>query len=537
MSNINDFGMPFTSIAGDRQYGSADWREYYRMFAGSGVIGDIENELLVAPQGTPNKTVKINTGAILIQGVIRIVDEVINLSFADNTSGSTRVDRVVARLNLTNDVRKLDFAVVQGSPGGGAPDLTQTSSIYELSLAKVTLANGYSTITASEITDERLDETLCGYFRYRAKPAWYPGGYAPSDAWMYIMFKNLLSAAEIADIEGNSTLMGIINGSSLVNSVDLRLKQLEYNTYFITIEAYYDGHFNSYYADNLKGLMFDGFTTDEYIDTVNTDAFYNTSNRIVQNGYPSTDDVGPSSISITEIVGDGSVSNIANMYDYNEATYATWSASADDSGYNTWTIAFGAPFALNGVKFLASGDDDGYTDITSASYSVDGVTWETLSVPITGISNPSVATWSTLAFNKTVYAKYIKLRMYQNAPSSSSSWWYFHEVKGISPDLSAGTEYLSDIFPTEQVLTKARLYITVREFGSATAVPSVTCDGTNYESLTLVDSYTDPMEPNHTEKVYDVTFANSGNSLGLKVSFAPYGDQFAEVKRWGLIFE
>jgi hypothetical protein len=153
--NINDFGMPHTSIGGDREYGSAEWREYFNTLVKNGVVPGRDNELEVKPQGTPNKTVYIDLGAIFINGAIRIVDNVINLSFTDNTSGSTRIDRVVARLNLQESTRKLEFAVKEGDPGGGAPALTQTADIYEVSLAQVELANGYSTITSSEITDER----------------------------------------------------------------------------------------------------------------------------------------------------------------------------------------------------------------------------------------------------------------------------------------------------------------------------------------------------------------------------------------------
>jgi len=160
--NINDFGMPHTSIGGDREYGSAEWREYFNTLYENGVVPGRDNELEVKPQGAPNKTVYIDLGAIFINGAIRIVDSVINLSFTDNTSGSTRIDRVVARLNLQEATRKIEFAVLEGTAGGGAPSLTQTADIYELSLAQVELANGYSTITTSEITDDRYNESVFG---------------------------------------------------------------------------------------------------------------------------------------------------------------------------------------------------------------------------------------------------------------------------------------------------------------------------------------------------------------------------------------
>ncbi|QRN84832.1 hypothetical protein JR334_07540 [Clostridia bacterium] len=217
MSNINDFGMPFTSQAGDRAYSSLDWRSYFSSLLEDGIIGGIGNELKVKPQSAPNKTVYVDTGAIFMSGAMRLLVDVTNLSVADNTSGEPRIDRIVARLNLTN--RKIEFAVRQGSASESPnpPELIQNGITWELSLAQVYLANGFSTITIGVIADERGSEDLCGYFRYRAKPAWYPeGGTPPYDAWMYSHFKELLSVEEVADIEANATLMNMVLSSNKV---------------------------------------------------------------------------------------------------------------------------------------------------------------------------------------------------------------------------------------------------------------------------------------------------------------------------------
>ncbi len=45
--------------------------------------------------------------------------------------------------------------------------LTRTATVHEMSLAQVTLANGYSTIGAGQITDERI------FADYRLRPDWY----------------------------------------------------------------------------------------------------------------------------------------------------------------------------------------------------------------------------------------------------------------------------------------------------------------------------------------------------------------------------
>ena len=219
MGNINLFGFPFTSVNSDRQYSSAEWREYFEALVVGGIVGEITNELKVNPQAIPNKTVFVDTGSILIKGAMRSMTSVTDLTCADNASGNPRIDRIVVRLNYTD--RKIEFAVKQGTPAASpsAPALTRDATAWEFSLAQIALANGYTTITAGVITDERADEALCGYFKYRAKPAWYPGGEVPIDAWMYIAFKNELTAQEILDIEANPTLMAIINNSSVASSV------------------------------------------------------------------------------------------------------------------------------------------------------------------------------------------------------------------------------------------------------------------------------------------------------------------------------
>jgi hypothetical protein len=220
MANINDFGMPFTSQAGDRAYSALDWRSYFNSLLEDGVIGDIGNELKVNPQSTPNKTIYVDTGAVFISGAMRVMADVTNLTVADNTSGQPRIDRVVAKFNLTN--RKIEFAVRQGSSSDSPspPDLIQNSSTWELSLAQIYLANGFSTITTGVITDERDSVEVCGFFRYRAKPAWYPEvGIPTHDAWMYSTFKEQLTASEISDIEGNSSLMSIILSANKVKNI------------------------------------------------------------------------------------------------------------------------------------------------------------------------------------------------------------------------------------------------------------------------------------------------------------------------------
>ncbi|HEX5541975.1 MAG TPA: hypothetical protein VFX60_10525 [Micromonospora sp.] len=78
----------------------------------------------------------------------------VTLPIGANSSGQTRVDRVVLRLDRSTwQVRAVPK---QGTPGGGAPALTQQTGdtgVYEIPLARATVPNGANAVT---ITREEL---------------------------------------------------------------------------------------------------------------------------------------------------------------------------------------------------------------------------------------------------------------------------------------------------------------------------------------------------------------------------------------------
>lgn len=76
----------------------------------------------------------------------------VTVAIAANSSGSTRIDRVVLR--LTRSDWSVRVAVIAGTPGAGAPAWTQntgTTGVFEISLALVTVANGASTLNAADV--------------------------------------------------------------------------------------------------------------------------------------------------------------------------------------------------------------------------------------------------------------------------------------------------------------------------------------------------------------------------------------------------
>lgn len=84
------------------------------------------------------------------------------LTLAAASTELARIDRIVLRFDAA--ARKSSLVVLQGTAASAPvpPTLTRTALIYDLCLAQVARPAGSSSITASDLTDTRLDEELCG---------------------------------------------------------------------------------------------------------------------------------------------------------------------------------------------------------------------------------------------------------------------------------------------------------------------------------------------------------------------------------------
>ena len=86
----------------------------------------------------------------------------INIDAADGALD--RIDRIIVEWRTTNYVDLPEIKVLKGTISSvpTAPALTNNSTVRQLSLAMVHVAAGTTAITASMITDERLDPAVCG---------------------------------------------------------------------------------------------------------------------------------------------------------------------------------------------------------------------------------------------------------------------------------------------------------------------------------------------------------------------------------------
>ena len=75
-----------------------------------------------------------------------------------------RIDRVVVSWETTNYVALPEIIVLKGTPAGtpAYPNLTNNNILRQISLAAIHIPAGAMSIDGSMITDERLDNTVCG---------------------------------------------------------------------------------------------------------------------------------------------------------------------------------------------------------------------------------------------------------------------------------------------------------------------------------------------------------------------------------------
>lgn len=76
-----------------------------------------------------------------------------------------RIDRIVIRFDRTANT--IAAAVVSGAAAStpSAPAITRNDSVFEISLAQIRVPTGATEISAANITDERLDMSVCGIMK------------------------------------------------------------------------------------------------------------------------------------------------------------------------------------------------------------------------------------------------------------------------------------------------------------------------------------------------------------------------------------
>ena len=148
----------FNDVDGDRVYYAEDFARHLATYFTNGIF----NNGCQVLGNNDDMSVNVNVGSANINGYRYDNDAVKTLSI-DNADGVlNRIDNIVIRLDLTN--RNIITQVIKGTPASSpvAPDLTRTSTIYDLRIAKVSIPAGTTEITQDLITDTRFITSDCG---------------------------------------------------------------------------------------------------------------------------------------------------------------------------------------------------------------------------------------------------------------------------------------------------------------------------------------------------------------------------------------
>lgn len=150
----------FNSTGGDRVYNATDFASYFGKLVSNGIFYASPTNLQVTAGS--GMQVVVLAGSAWINGYAYENTDTLELDIATADGVNPRVDRVVVRWSAVE--RSIHLAVLTGMATASpvAPALTRNNDVYELGLADIVLAKGVVVIVAQNITDTRLNTSLCG---------------------------------------------------------------------------------------------------------------------------------------------------------------------------------------------------------------------------------------------------------------------------------------------------------------------------------------------------------------------------------------
>lgn len=154
----------FNSVNGDRKYDAETMSSYFSGIISKGVLQNYADKFQVL--ATNSLTVQVSTGkAYFTNGQWVENDAIINLNLDIASSLLSRIDRIVLRKDNSGNSRNVSVVIKQGTPASTptAPALTNNEYVEELSLCQILIGAGVTRVTQANITDERPNNTLCGF--------------------------------------------------------------------------------------------------------------------------------------------------------------------------------------------------------------------------------------------------------------------------------------------------------------------------------------------------------------------------------------
>lgn len=144
----------------DRVYLAEQFAAYFASFIGNGVFGSSMQQLEVTANN--DMTTNVLSGQAWINGWWYRNTDTYTLSHSVADGILSRIDIVVLRWD--HSARDMYLAVIEGTPSANPvkPDIVRNADYYDLQLCSVSIPAGSIRITQAQITDTRLDTSVCG---------------------------------------------------------------------------------------------------------------------------------------------------------------------------------------------------------------------------------------------------------------------------------------------------------------------------------------------------------------------------------------
>lgn len=150
----------FNSVDGDRLYDASDFAAYFASLLTNGVFPNPSTNLQV--RANSDMSVTISQGQAWINGYFYNNDEDLILPVYIANGVLNRIDTVVVRFNKAD--RVINTMVKTGTPATNPlpPVIQRDADIFELQLASIYVGKGVTAIKDANITDYRLNTSVCG---------------------------------------------------------------------------------------------------------------------------------------------------------------------------------------------------------------------------------------------------------------------------------------------------------------------------------------------------------------------------------------
>ena len=257
-------------------YRAEEWAEYFASFIGNGVFPVPSTSLqVVAGSGM---AVAVKTGKAWINGYFYYNTSDLPVTLATADGVLNRIDRIVVRWDLTE--RKISVAVKSSTPATSpvAPALQRDADAYELCLADVLVGAGVTAISQANITDRRLDGSLCGVVAGVVDQIDTDAFNAQLEAWFADYkemsvdeFNDLVSYMESLELLGDQQYAAL---EAYMNDFKADAEN-DFNAWFATLQNVLDedtaGHLLNLIQNNtariemLEAVLFNDITTNPFL--------------------------------------------------------------------------------------------------------------------------------------------------------------------------------------------------------------------------------------------------------------------------------